>query len=104
MVSSLLAFRPQICMHSHLSHACYMPHLSHPPSFDHLNNIWRRSSLYLHAFLNACTGVKMLLWPLFGLRISRHPVVLLNISILFGQMLLHILCTLFFQVFPIHKK
>jgi len=25
---------------SHLSHACYITCLSHPPSFDHTNNIW----------------------------------------------------------------
>jgi hypothetical protein len=24
---------------SHLSHVCYMPYPSHPPSIDHLNNI-----------------------------------------------------------------
>jgi hypothetical protein len=28
-----------VCI-SHLSHACYIHRPSHPPSFDHANNIW----------------------------------------------------------------
>jgi len=27
-------------MHFSSFHTCYMPFLSHPPRFDHRNNIW----------------------------------------------------------------
>jgi hypothetical protein len=37
-VSSFQDFRSKQCMH--FSHAGYMPHPSHPPWFDHPNNIW----------------------------------------------------------------
>jgi hypothetical protein len=38
-----------VCM-THLSHACYMPHSSHPPWFYRPNNIWWR--VQVMKFLN----------------------------------------------------
>jgi hypothetical protein len=34
-----------VCI-SHLFHACYMPRLCHPPSFDYPNNIWCNGTRY----------------------------------------------------------
>jgi hypothetical protein len=39
VISSLHVFQPKYCVHSLLSHGCYMPRPSHPPWLDHPNNI-----------------------------------------------------------------
>jgi hypothetical protein len=45
---------------SHLPHARYMPRPSHPPWFDHLNNIYveefKLSSFSLSVFNTTCTS------------------------------------------------
>jgi hypothetical protein len=38
----LSGFPTKILYISHLPHAYYIPHPSHPPWFDHPNNIWQR--------------------------------------------------------------
>jgi hypothetical protein len=44
-----------VCMHA--CHACYMPRPSHPPRFDHLNNIWRGVQTELYTIKPCYNGI-----------------------------------------------